>query len=87
MPQRRNAVKRLRVDRTRKLRNQMIKTGLKKTIKKYLSSISSGKSDEAALMLKTVYSKLDKAAKKGVIHKNTALRRKSRLSKRLANKA
>jgi len=83
MPQRRNAIKRLRVDKKRRIRNLRIKTDLKRTIKKFLSLISSGKKEEAKSVLKDVFSKLDKAAKKGIIHKNTARRKKSRLSLKL----
>ena len=86
MPQRRNAIKRLRVDRRRRARNLGIRADLKKNIKRFLASISSGKLDEAKDALKTVFSKLDKAAKKGIIHQNTASRKKSRLSRRLLKK-
>lgn len=87
MPQRRNAVKRMRVDKKRKARNQRIKANLRKTIKDFLALVSSGKTEEARASLKTVFSKLDKAAKKKIIHKNTAGRKKSRLSSKISKTA
>ncbi|MDD4909158.1 MAG: 30S ribosomal protein S20 [Candidatus Omnitrophica bacterium] len=87
MPQRRNAVKRMRVDKKRKARNQRIKANLRKTIKDFLALVSSGKMEEARASLKTVFSKLDKAAKKKIIHKNTAGRKKSRLSSKISKTA
>ena len=84
MPQRRSGIKELRKNRTRHLHNLDIKTDLKKTIKKFLASVNENKLEEAKESLKTVYKKLDKAAKRNIIAKNTAARRKSRFSKAVA---
>jgi len=65
------------------MQNLDIKTSVRKTVKTYLSSVKNNKKSEAETNLKMVYKKLDKAAKRGVIHKNTAARRKSRYSKEL----
>ncbi len=86
MPQRKTALKKLRVDKKRHLRNLIIKTDLKKGIKKFQALLSSKKLQEAKSALIEIISKLDKAAKKNILHKNTARRKISRLSKRL-NKA
>ena len=67
------------------MQNLDVKTSVKKTIKTYLVSVKENNMSEAENNLKTVYKKLDKAAKKGIIHKNTASRRKSRYSKELKN--
>jgi small subunit ribosomal protein S20 len=83
MPQRKTKIKSMHLDRIRRLRNRRIKQDLHKAIKKYLEFISLKKLDEARAQLKKVTSKLDKAAKKGIIHKNTARRKKSRLSLKL----
>jgi len=83
MPQRKCAQKRLRVDKTKALHNLQLKTGLKKEIKGLRSLISQGKFDEGKEKIKTVFAKLDRAAAKGIIHKNTAARRKSILSLKL----
>lgn len=69
----------------RTLRNQSVKSALKTETKKFLSLISSKKLDEAKEELKRLVSELDRASSKGVIHKNTASRKKSRLTKKLAS--
>lgn len=83
MPRRKSAVKRLRVDKKRRLKNIKIKQQLKNTIKKFQALLSNKKIDEAKTLLKRVYSLLDKAAKKRTIHPNKASRRKSRLTRSL----
>ena len=83
MPQRRTAIKELRKNRTRHMQNLDIRTDLKKTLKLFAQTISA-KKDGAAELLKNVYKKIDKAAKRNVIHKKTAARRKSRFAKLIA---
>lgn len=83
MPQRRTAIKELRKNRTKRMRNLDIKTDLKKTIKSYTAA-TQGKKGDSKDLLKTLYKKLDKAAKRKVLHKKTAARRKSRYAKLLA---
>jgi small subunit ribosomal protein S20 len=85
LPQRRSGIKDLRKNHTNRMRNLDVKTELKKTIKKFLVSVTSNNKPEAETQLKVVYKKLDKAAKRNLIHKNTAARRKSRFST-MANK-
>ena len=83
MPQRKSGVKELRKNQTRRLHNLDIKTDLKKTIKKFLASANAKNTTEAQADLKLVYKKLDKAAKRNIIHRNTASRRKARFSRLL----
>ena len=83
MAQRRAAIKKQRVDKKRRLHNIIIKTALKKSIKNFQSLLAEKKIEEAKKALKDVISKLDKAAKKKVLHKNTAQRRISRLTRGL----
>ena len=83
MPQRKCAVKRLRADKKRRLQNIKAKNDLKKSLKKLQSLLAAKKTDEAQQALKEATSQLDKAAQKGIIGKNTANRRKSRLAIRL----
>ena len=83
MPQRRTAIKDLRRSHTRHMRNLDIKTDLKKTVKKFLTAATEKKAD-AQELLKALYKKMDKAAKRKVMHKKTAARRKSRFAKLLA---
>lgn len=65
------------------MHNLDIKTDLKKTVKKYLTSIKDKNVDEASTNLKTINKKFDKAAKRNIMHKNTASRRKASFSKML----
>ena len=85
MPQRRTAIKDLRQNRARHMRNLDIKTDLKKVIKSF---VSTAKTDQAKAkdLLKELYKKMDKAAKRHVLHKKTAARRKSRFAKLLISK-
>ena len=83
MPQRRTAIKDLRKAHTKHLHNLQIKTDLKKTIKKFTTAASDKKAD-AKELLKEIYKKFDKAAKRNVMHKKTAARRKSRFARSLA---
>jgi len=79
-----SALKRARQNEKRRLRNKSTKTRTKNIIKGVQLAVSE-KSREAALSeLNTAKSIIDKAAKKGVIHKKTASRKISRLS-RLVN--
>jgi small subunit ribosomal protein S20 len=83
MPQRRTAIKDLRKNHTRHLHNLQLKTDLKKTVKKFLAA-TADKKEDANVLLKDLYKKFDKAAKRNVVHKKTAARRKSRYAKLLA---
>ena len=83
MPQRKSGVEELRKNRTKRLHNLDIKTEIKKTVKKYLTSVQGKNKEEAQANLKLVYKQLDKAAKKNVLKKNTVSRRKSRFAKLL----
>jgi small subunit ribosomal protein S20 len=84
LPQRRSGIKALRLNQRRTLKNLDIKTALKKTIKKYLAAVNTKNKPEAESALKIVYKKIDKAAKRHILHPKTAARRKSRFSRLLA---
>jgi len=84
MPQRRTAIKDLRKAHTKHLHNLQIKTDLKKTIKKFTTAAADKKADVKDL-LKEIYKKFDKAAKRNVMHKKTAARRKSRFARSIAS--
>ena len=67
------------------MRNKAIKSNLKTVVKKADAAIAAGTADKEAAVVAAV-SAIDKAASKGVLHKNTAARKISRMAKR-ANKA
>ncbi len=87
MPRRKSSILKQRADKTKHLHNLKIKQDLKKALKKFQSLVSTKKLDEAKAFLSTIYSKLDKAAKKGIIHRNTASRKKARLTRRASKSA
>ncbi len=80
MPVTRTAKKALRQNRRRYEKNAAQKVELKKVIKSYKKLVEGKKIEEAKKELALVYQKLDKAAKVGVIKKNTANRLKGRLA-------
>lgn len=84
MPRRKTSLKRKRQDKKRHLRNLKIKRELKKVIKKFQALLLVKNINEAKAILGKVFSQLDKAAKKRIIHPRTADRKKSRLAKRLS---
>lgn len=87
MPHKRSAYKELRKAKKRHLRNISLKSSLKTAIKKFEKLISDKKADEAKSYLKTVMSTIDKSVSKGMLHKNSASRKISRLTKKLASLA
>ncbi|MBM3246274.1 MAG: 30S ribosomal protein S20 [Candidatus Omnitrophica bacterium] len=84
MPRRKTSLKRKRADKKRRLRNIKVKHQLKKTLKKFQALLAAKNITEAKSLLGKVFSELDKAAKKRIIHPRTANRKKSRLVKRLS---
>jgi len=88
MPVRKKAIKSLRQSQKRQKRNKRILSDLKKQTKKYKALIADKQLDEAKKFFQqTLQVKIDKAAKEGMIRKNTASRKKSRLSKALPHQA
>lgn len=86
MPNIKSAMKRVKVNQKKNLRNRMVKSSMKTTLKKYDAAVVSDPK-QAQPMLDASFSALDRAAAKGVIHKNTANRKKARLARRLAKAA
>ena len=87
MPNRRAAVKRLRVDKKRHQRNLIIKREIKKALKNFQALFAAKKLTEAKANLGKIYSLLDKAAKKNIMHPNTANRKKARLARKVSKTA
>jgi len=79
-----SAIKRARQNEGRRIRNKSTKTRVKKTIKDVRLAAGEKSSEAALKTLDNAKSIIDKAAKKGVIHRKTASRKISRLS-RLVN--
>ncbi|MDR0396029.1 MAG: 30S ribosomal protein S20 [Oscillospiraceae bacterium] len=85
MPNIKSAIKRVKVTAKKNLRNRMVKSAMKTQIKKFETALVKEPASAAALLAQTSGA-VDRAASKGVIHKNAANRRKSRMALRL-NKA
>ena len=83
MPITKSAKKALRGSQKKRVFNDKRKNDMKEILKKTEAVIKAGKKDEALKMLPLVYKAIDKAWKRGVIKKNTAGRKKSRLVKRI----
>ena len=82
MANHKSALKRARQNETRRLRNKSSKTTVKNTVKDLRVAANNKENKESAVKrLDTAKSVIDKAAKKGIIHKRTAARKISRLSK------
>ena len=76
-----SAKKRIEVIDKKTLRNKMIKSKVKTVIKKVEAAIAAGDKEAAQANLLVAISEIDKAASKGLIHKNKANRDKNRLAK------
>jgi len=83
MPNIKSAKKRLRQNIKRRERNRAVKSSLRTFVKKAETALKAGKKEEAAAAVKVACKKLDKTAQKGVIHDNSASRKKSRLMLKL----
>lgn len=80
-------IKRNRQTVKRHARNQAVKSELKTRIKKAVDASTSGDTAAADTAFKAAQKRLDMAAAKGIVHKRTAARRKSRLAKRISTSA
>ena len=76
-------VKRNRTNEQARLRNQSVKSAVRTAIRSFREAAAAGDKDKAGELLVATSRKLDKAATKGVIHKNQAANKKSALAKLL----
>ena len=83
MPNNAAAQKRMRQEQKRRLHNRSVKSLVKTQITKARQAFDSDADVDAEEAVRAAVSELDRAAKKGVIHRNNAARRKSRLMKQL----
>ena len=72
--------KRILTNERRRLRNQSVKSALRTAVRGFREAVDAGEKDKAAELLAATNRKLDKAASKGVIHKNQAANKKSALA-------
>ncbi len=82
MPNTKSAIKRVKVIAKKTARNNRIRSMVRTAVKRFNTSLET-KAETTNESLVRAISQIDKAASKGVLHKNTAARKKSRLVKRL----
>jgi ribosomal protein S20 len=75
-------IKRNRQNEKARMRNKAVKSSLKTAIRKFHAAVEAGDAATAEALMRDASRKLDKAASKGVIHKNQAANRKSAIAKR-----
>lgn len=83
MPNIKSAIKRVKTANKRNARNASQKSALRTAIKTFETAVEKNDVEVAKTALLNATKKLDKAVTKGLIHKNTAARKKSRLTKKL----
>ncbi len=71
----------MRVEAKANLRNRIIKSEIKTITKKFSAAVEAGDKDAAAALYKELTGELDKAARKGTLHKNTVNRKKAQITK------
>ena len=77
-------IKRIRTNEKRRMRNKAVKSELKTYVRRAREAIAAGDKEKATAAVSAACRKLDKAASKGVIHKNQAANRKSAIAKAAA---
>jgi small subunit ribosomal protein S20 len=83
MPNIKSAIKRVKTNDKRRAQNIAVKSALRTAIKNFETKVEAGEKENAEAAFVDASKKLDKAANKGLIHKNAASRQKSRLAKKL----
>ena len=86
LPNIKSAIKRVKVSEKKNLRNRIVKSKVKTAIKKFDAELAENPANAGAQYSATT-SAIDKAAAKGIVHKNTANRKKARLAKQMAKAA
>ena len=82
-----SAKKRILVNQTKALQNQMVKSQLKTVIKKFNNAVDAGDKAAASELFKLAVKKVDQAVAHGILHKNNAAHKKSSFAKRFASLA
>ena len=83
MPNIKSSERSVKTDAERRARNFAVKSTIRTVSRKVVESVTAGNSDEAKALLVKASRTIDKAAAKGVVHKNSAARKKSRLALKL----
>ncbi len=84
MPNIKSAKKRVLVTEKKAQQNKTVKSALKTQIKKFLAAVNAGDKELANSLYPETVSAIDSAVTKGILHKNNAANKKSKLAKKLA---
>jgi small subunit ribosomal protein S20 len=76
-------IKRVKTNEKRRQRNKSVRSSVRTAVRKFREAVEAGNTEEAATLQRAAAKALDKAASKGVIHKNQAANRKSAMAKRI----
>ena len=89
-----SSIKRIQIAERNRLRNKSYKTAVKTLMKKYFDAVQTYEAEPTLEQMgvvqermSTAYSKIDKAVKRGVLHRNTGARKKARLARALKSEA
>ena len=83
LPNIKSAKKRVLVNESKALRNKMARSALKTSLKKFDAAVAEGNRSEADVAYKVAVKAVDKAAAKGLLHKNNAAHKKSSMTIKL----
>ncbi|WP_312562921.1 30S ribosomal protein S20 [Anaerospora sp.] len=83
MPNIKSSERSVKTDAERRASNFAVQSTIKNVTRKTVEAVGAGKADDANALLTKASSVIDKAVAKGVIHKNAAARKKSRLARKL----
>jgi small subunit ribosomal protein S20 len=77
-----SAIKRAKTNEKRRMHRAAQKSAIRTAIKKFLAAVEAKDKEQAAVLLREASRKLDKGVTKGLLHKNAAARKKSRLAQK-----
>jgi small subunit ribosomal protein S20 len=78
-------IKRVKTNEKRRVRNKSVRSSVRTAVRKFREAAESGDVEQAATLQRAASRALDKAASKGVLHKNQAANRKSAMAKRISS--
>jgi small subunit ribosomal protein S20 len=78
-------IKRVKTNEKRRLRNKSVRSSVRTAVRKFREAAESGDVEQATAFHRAASRALDKAASKGVLHKNQAANRKSAMAKRISS--
>ncbi len=85
MPNSKQAQKRVRTDERRRLHNKAMRSSMRTAVRRLSEAVSAGDKDKAGAALSVAMKRIDKCAKRHIIHRNNAARRKSQLARRVGS--